>query len=106
FTLQRRYRLHSVRPADRLRAGFGHSEMTNLAFRDEILHGSGYIFNGHRGIDTMLIKKIDHVGLEPFKRTFGHLSNVRRLAVHAIDGALLVKAEPEFGSDNNLVAET
>jgi hypothetical protein len=43
-----------MRAADGLPVGFRKPEMLNLAFLDQVLDGSGYIFNRHGRIDAVL----------------------------------------------------
>ncbi|MNU02228.1 hypothetical protein D3C72_2458710 [compost metagenome] len=54
-----------MRATNGLGTRFGKTKMFDLTFRDQILHRSGNIFNGHIGIDAVLIQQIDHVGFKP-----------------------------------------
>jgi hypothetical protein len=73
LTLERRDRLHGMCAADCLHARFRKAEMPDLAFLDQALHRSGDIFDGHDGIDAVLIEQIDGVDFEPLERAFGDL---------------------------------
>ena len=81
FALQRGDRLHRVRAADRLHAGFGQAEMLDLALLDQVLDRSRHVFDRHVGIDAVLIEQIDAVGPEPLQRGLGDLPDVLRPAV-------------------------
>jgi hypothetical protein len=50
-----------MRAADRLRTRFGKAEVPDLSFLDELLHRGGDAFDGHLGIDAVLIVEIDVV---------------------------------------------
>ena len=59
--------------ADSFRTCFGHSEVLDLAFRDQFLHRSGHIFDRHVGIDTVLIEEVDQapVGVQVLMMMLG-----------------------------------
>jgi hypothetical protein len=57
--LQSGDRLDGVGAADGFSAGFGEAEVLDLAFLDQVLDGAGDIFDGHVGIDAVLVEKID-----------------------------------------------
>ncbi len=59
FALQRRHRLHRMRPPNTLRPRFRHPEILHLALPDEFLHRSSHIFDRHRRVNAMLIQQID-----------------------------------------------
>src|SRR4051812_10936725 len=63
-------RLNSVRPPNRLRTGFGQSEIFDLAVRDQVLHRAGHVFDRHIGVNAMLIEQVDAVGPEALERCF------------------------------------
>ena len=52
--------------ANALNTGLRQAEVLHLAFGDQILHRSGDIFNWDVGIDTVLVKKVNHIGPQPF----------------------------------------
>ena len=105
FALQRRHRLHGVRAADRLHAGFRHAEMLDLAFSDQVLHRAGHVLDRHVGIDAVLVEKIDDVGPEALQRRLDGLPDVLRPAVHASRLPVRAELEAELGGDHHLVAE-
>ena len=70
-----------MRATDRLHSRFGETEVLDLAFLNQVLHGSRYIFDGHVRVNTVLIEEIDDVDLEPFERPLGDLLDVLRPAV-------------------------
>ena len=76
FALNCRDRLDSVCATDGLHSWFRKSEMLHLALLDEVLHRSRYVFDRHVRINTVLIKQIDDIGLEPLERAFGNLLDV------------------------------
>ena len=53
-----------MRAADGLCPGLRHAEVLYLAFLDQVLHCSGNVFDGHFGIDAVLIEQIDGVDRE------------------------------------------
>src|SRR2546429_6404139 len=50
--------------------------MLHLAFPDQILHRSRYIFDGDVGVNAVLIEQVDDIGLKPLERGFGYLPDV------------------------------
>jgi hypothetical protein len=81
LALKRRDRLDCVRATDRLHAGFGKSEVPDLALLDQLLHRYGHVFDRHGGIDSVLVEKIDGVDLESPERGLGDLADVPRTAI-------------------------
>src|SRR5215218_5287575 len=65
FALQRRNRVNRVRPANGLNACLRQSEVSDLAFPDEVPDCAGDVFDRHVGIDAMLIEEVDPIGFEP-----------------------------------------
>jgi len=53
--------------ADRLHSWLRKSEMLHLAFVNQFLPRTSYIFNRHVGINTMLIEQIDKVCPQSFQ---------------------------------------
>ena len=43
--------------------------MLHLAFPDKLLYRSGHVLDGHVRIDSVLVKQIDGVDLEPLQRS-------------------------------------
>ena len=78
--LDRRHRLYCMCTANRLHSCFRESEMPDFAFADQFLHSTGYIFDWHFWINTMLIEQIDVMRLESLERCFGNFLDVLRPA--------------------------
>ncbi len=49
---------------DRVGSSLRKAEVLHLPSLNEIAHCSGYILDRHHWIDSMLVQKIDHVGIE------------------------------------------
>ena len=105
FALQRGDRLHRVRAADRLHAGFGQAEVLDLAFADQVLHRARDVLDRHVRIDAVLIEQIDAIGLQPLQRGLGDLPDVLGPAVQAGSADRWPNFEAELGGDHDLVAE-
>ena len=107
FALQRCERLDGVGAANRFHAGLGKSEVLDLAGLDEFLDGAGHVFDGHVGIDAMLIEKVDGVDLEALERAFDGLLDVGGLAIQARGAWAMIgtaEIETELGGDHDFVA--
>ena len=61
-----------------LRAGFGHAEVLDLALLDEFLDRAGDVFDGHVGVDAVLVEEVDGVDVEALERGFGDLADALR----------------------------
>ena len=87
-------------------AGFGEAEVFDFAGGDEVPDGSGYVFNGHFGVDAVLVEEIDAVGLEALEGLFADLLDVLGFAVEGLGAGLAAgdAVEAELGGDNDLVA--
>jgi hypothetical protein len=107
FALERRHGLDFVRATNRLDAGFGEAEVPDLALLNEVLHGSGDIFNRHVGVDAVLIEEVDDIGLKSFQRGLGDLADVLRLAIDSSQWPLGfgIDFESELGGDHDLITE-
>src|ERR1043165_3755173 len=92
--------------ANGFKSRLGKSEVPDLTFRNPILNRSRHVFNRHVWIDTMLIKQIDVVSLEPSQRRVRDFFDVLGPAVSAEPRALArrIEFESEFRRDHNLVA--
>jgi len=94
--------MNRMRPAYRLHAGLGESEMFDLSGFDQVLHRAGYVFDRHVRIDAVLIEQINGIDLEPLKRGVDDLFDVLRPAVQA---ALLagrrIEIETELGRNHH-----
>jgi hypothetical protein len=99
-----------VRAADGLHACFGKAEVLDLAFLNQVLHRSRYVFDRHVRVNPMLIEQVDDIHLEPLERALGGLLDVLRPAVqarplHPGGDRSGTEVEPEFGGDHHLLAE-
>src|ERR1700722_1799081 len=74
-------RLNRVCATDRLRSCFRKAEVLNLTLLNELLHRSGHFFDRHVQIDTMLVKQIDRIHLEPLERRLRDLPDVLRATI-------------------------
>ena len=45
-------------------AGFGEAEVLDLACLNEILDGTGYVFDGDVGVDAVLVEQVDDIDFE------------------------------------------
>jgi len=86
---------------NRLRAGFRQPEMLHLAGLDQIPDGTGNNFDRHLRIDAVLVKQVDHVGLQALERRFSDLLDVFRPAVQA-----QLLARRRVDAETNFVAIT
>ncbi len=74
-------RLDCVCATDGLHARFGKAEVLDLAFLNQVLHRSRYVFDGHVRVNPMLIEQVDDINLEPLERALDGLLDVLRPAV-------------------------
>jgi hypothetical protein len=81
--------------------------VSDLALLNEVLHGSRDILDRHVGIDAVLIKEVDEIGLESFQRGLGDLANVLGPAIDSSQRPLGfgIDFETELGGDHNLITE-
>jgi hypothetical protein len=94
-----------VRTADRLRAGFGKTEVPHFALLDQLFHRGCHIFDWHVWINAVLIVQVDGLDLEPLEGALGHLSDVLRPTVEHLLLISLTQFETKFGGDYDLFAE-
>src|ERR1039458_9562778 len=103
LALQSSHGLHGVSTANRLYACFGQAEVLDLAFLDELFDGAGDVFNAHVWIDAVLIKQIDHIGLQPLEHRVGNSPDAFRAAVQGLMRVSIFEAE--LGCDHDLSPE-
>ena len=91
----------------RLRSGLGHSEVLHLACRDQVLDGSGGVFNGHIGVDAVLVVEIDDIDLQSLERAFHGTLDLFRRAIGSLGAtsSVGIDIESELGGDDDLFAE-
>jgi hypothetical protein len=92
-------------PADRLNPRFRKAKVPDLAFRNQLLHGTRHVFDRHVGVDAMLIEEVDGVDVEPMEGFLGGLLDVLGPAIQADLLAFGTEFEAEFGCDHHLTAE-
>src|SRR6185503_10138255 len=107
LALQRGHGLHGVSAPNRLRAGLGQAEMLHFAGANELLHGAGYVLDGHGRIHAVLIVEIDRVDVESLQRGVGDALDALGLAVERepLLTAARVDGETELRCDRNLAAK-
>ena len=86
-----------------LDAGFGQSEVADLAGGDEVADGAGDVFDGDVGVDAVLVEEVDVVGAKPAERVVGHLPDAFGPAVGPVGRRAV--GEAELGGDHDLVAD-
>ena len=90
-----------VRTTNRLCSCFTKAEVLNLTFLNQVLHRSRDVFDRHVGVDAVLIKQIDNVGLEALERSLSDLLDVVGPAVQSPPFRCLgINIETEFGRDS------
>src|SRR5436190_8544077 len=80
--------------------------MLHLAFVNQFLHRTSYIFDRHFGINTVLIEQINNVRPESFQRSFSNFLDVLWTAVHT-DGptTLRIEFKSKLRGDHHLLAK-
>ena len=92
--------LHGMGTADGSRTHFTEAEVFDLAFTDEVAHGTGHILNRYGGVESVLIEEIDGLHTQALEGFFGHAADGGRSAVQlsvlidAVDDAV-----SELGAD-------
>jgi hypothetical protein len=78
----------------------------HLALLDQFLHGSCDVFDGHVGIDAVLVEDVNAVGVQALQRCFSDLLDMLGAAVHTLPSrtAIRVEVEAELGGDHDLFA--
>ena len=97
--------LDGVSATDGGGGGLGHAEVLDLAGRDEFLDGAGDVFDGHVGVDAVLVEQVDGVDAQPGEGGVGDLLDVFGSAGQAGLAAVGVEREAELGGDDDLAAE-
>ena len=98
--------LNGICATNRLWCCFGHPEVFHLALLNQLFHGSGNVFDGHVGVDAVLIEQIDDIGLEALERGGGDFLDVLWPTVQAgLFAGGRINFEAELGGDHYLVAE-
>ena len=100
--LQRRDRVHGVRPADGVDPGFGQADVADLALGDQLGEGADDLLDRRVRVDPVLVVQVDVVGVEPAQRSFDGDADVLGAAVGPDSAG--VRHEPELGGEHHLVA--
>ncbi len=81
--------------------------MLDLALGDQVLDGTGDVFDRHGAIDAMLVEQVDAVGLQALERSLRHRLDALGTAVGAAPARarLQVDVEAELGGDDDLIAD-
>src|SRR5271166_2146726 len=91
---------------DGLYTCFREAEVPHLALLDKIFHSAGGFFDGHVGIDAVLIEQVDHIGPETLERGLGDLLDMFGTAVQpGLFAGARIKLEPKLGGDHHLPTE-
>ena len=105
------YLLNGMCATNGLHSCFGEAEVFHLACLNQFLYRSGYIFNRHVRVHTVLVEEIDHINLKPLQRAFYRLLDVLRMAVQghwsllSLRVEFLLEVETELGGDHHLIAQ-
>src|SRR3954454_3083076 len=89
-----------MRSANGFRTRLREAEVQDLSRLDQILDHASHVFDGHGGINPVLVIEIDAVGLETLQRFLDHPPDTFRSAVQP-DGA--INGETELGRYFHLV---
>jgi hypothetical protein len=69
--------------ADGSCSGLGEAEVADLAGLDEVFDCPGDVFNGHIGVDAMLVEEVDDAGVKALERGVRDFFDVLRAAVQS-----------------------
>ena len=96
-----------MRTANRFRVCFGKTKVFYFAFLNQCFHGSGNIFNGHFGINTVLIQEINRLNTQSLKRCLYDIPDVLWTAIESnpFGAASRIKFETKFCGDDDLIAK-
>ena len=105
--MQRGDGLYSVGAADCPGASFREAEVLHFSCGDEVLDGTGDIFDGDVGVDAVLVEQVDRINVQALEGGIADFFDVLRAAVEW-GGARRqtgLAVEAEFGGDLYLVAD-
>src|SRR5258708_868585 len=86
-------------------ASLGKTEKSYLSLLDQIAYRTGHLLHRHFWIDTVLIKKVNVIGLESLERAFYGLTDILRSAsCFGADLLSVLETKAKFGADDHLVA--
>ncbi len=101
FRLQRRDRMHAVRPLQRLRARLGEAQIADFALGLQLRHCARRFLDRHVGIDPVLEEEVDAVGLQATEACLA--ARLDRLGP-AVAAARTRAVDAELGDQEHAVA--
>jgi len=105
FGLQRGDGMNLCGAAKSFGAGLGESDMTDLAFLDELRHGVDGFFDGRVGVDAVLVVEVDVIDAETAQAALAGFADIVGFAVDAAGpGIGGVANDAEFGGEDDFVA--
>ena len=102
--LERRDRVHRVRPANRGGRRLREAEVLHLAGLHELLHRTDRLFDRRVEVDAVLVVEVDVVDAEPLEARVTGLANVLGAAVDADPAAVRIALVAELRREHDLVA--
>src|SRR5262249_19684410 len=93
--------------ADVLYARLREAEMPDLSRLNQFLDGASHIFYRDAGVNTVLVKQIDHVRPEPLERTLDSPLDVIGTTIHTarVYTGIRIDVPAEFRGDHHLIAD-
>src|ERR1700732_1492254 len=102
--LEGRNGMCGVSAPDRLRSRFGESEPTNFTLFDQAGHCAHCLFDGHVGIDPMLIVEINRCNAKAPQARLAGLLHIFRPPIDAKERSAWPANVAKLGSNNHLMA--
>jgi hypothetical protein len=94
-----------VRSTDGVDPGLRHPEVVHLSGSNELLDSPGDLFDGHVGVDAVLVEQVDGVGAQTAQRAVDRRPDTVRSAGDAGLVTVLVEGEAELGGDDDVAAD-
>ena len=91
--------------ADCLHACLGEAKVPNLALLDQILNRSGHVLDWHLWVDSVLVKQVDDLDVEPLERGFCDLPDMLGAAAQARLPTIGVDQKSELGGNHHPVTD-
>src|SRR4029450_6016541 len=95
--------MDGVRTLESIRTRLRESQPAHLTCAHQFGHHTDSFLDGHRGINAVLVIKIDGVNPHPLQATLTSHANICRRAIHSLKSSIL-KSKTELGRDDNLLA--
>ncbi len=83
---------------------FGKPQIAHLSFLHQIRHGAHCVFDGRLGIHAMLVVKIDHIDVQPLKRSLAAGANIFGTAANSQEFSIGRPLIAELGGEHHLLA--